>query len=56
MKELAIAVVFVALLVLPPFVLGWTFGQRCEAAGFEGAAHERCVGRLVKGGPVYETF
>ena len=49
------AVVF-AIFFLPliaALLLGATFGQRCSAAGYEGAQHERCVDRISKGGFVY---
>lgn len=36
------------------FAMGGTFGQRCRAAGYDGAALERCVGRASNGGPIYE--
>jgi hypothetical protein len=37
------------------FATGQTFGQRCDAAGFSGAEHERCVMRVQRGGPVYPS-
>jgi len=31
-----------------------SFARRCTEAGYKAAAHERCVMRASKGGPIYE--
>lgn len=36
------------------FVATQSFGVKCTKAGYEGAAHERCVNRAANGGPIYE--
>lgn len=41
-------------LIIFVVVTGSTFGQRCRAAGYAGAALERCVERASDGGPIYE--
>lgn len=50
-----VALLLVALLIGFVFATGQTFGQRCAAAGFSGAAFESCVNRLVGGGAVKPT-
>lgn len=52
--SLALGTALTAILVIAVVLSGGTFGQRCEAAGYEGAALERCVARVSDGGPIYE--
>lgn len=54
-NQLTLAAIFaVAALAAFVFMSGITFGDRCKAAGYSGAKHERCVIRAANGGPIYE--
>lgn len=56
LASLFIVLIFVAIVLLLPFVTGSTFGQRCaKAYPDDPAAVERCVVRMKNhGGPLYE--